>query len=116
MDYYWARRLRTFVVVAIVLGVIGWIWHAFFWDALPIPELPDIPGLSAGGRGESPDDAAPRRAAENPPLYKWKDDQGRWNVTDRPPPDRPYEKVVVDPDTNVIPSLAPPADERKTDD
>ena len=41
-------------------------------------------------------------------LYKWKDDQGRWNVTDQPPAGRPYEAVRVDPDTNVLPAGVPP--------
>jgi len=48
----------------------------------------------------------------NPVLYKWKDDQGRWNVTDDPPDDRPFEEVRIDPDTNVLPPGVPPAPDR----
>ena len=43
---------------------------------------------------------------EGPPLYKWRDDKGRLQVTDKPPADRPYETVRYDPDTNVVPSDA----------
>ena len=39
-----------------------------------------------------------------PPLYKWRDDKGRLQVTDKPPPDRPYETVRYDPNTNVVPA------------
>jgi hypothetical protein len=49
-----------------------------------------------------------RRANPNsreymPTLYRWKDDAGVVQVTDRPPPGRPYETVAVHPDTNVAP-------------
>ncbi len=47
-------------------------------------------------------------AAHNPVLYKWKDAEGRWNVTDRPPEGRAYEEVRVDPDVNVLPAGVPP--------
>ncbi len=50
-------------------------------------------------------------AATHPTLYKWKDDQGRWNITDQPPSDRTYEAITVDPDTNVLPAgVAPEQD------
>jgi hypothetical protein len=52
-----------------------------------------------------------RPAATNPVLYKWKDDQGRWNITDQPPQGRKYEVIRVDPDTNVLPAgVAPEQD------
>lgn len=44
----------------------------------------------------------------NPPLYKWKDEQGQWHITDRPPAGGlPYEKVTVNPETNVLPAVPP---------
>ena len=43
---------------------------------------------------------------EAPPLYKWRDDKGRLQVTDKPPAGRPYETVRYDPDTNVVPGGA----------
>jgi len=48
--------------------------------------------------------AVPRSPESNPPLYKWRDVAGAWHVTDTPPADRPYETVVVDPKTNVVPA------------
>jgi len=42
-----------------------------------------------------------------PPLYKWRDDKGRLQVTDKPPTDRPYETVRYDPNANVVPSGSP---------
>lgn len=50
----------------------------------------------------------PESPKSNPPLYKWRDDKGRWNVTDTPPTDRPYETLKYDPRTNVVPSVTPP--------
>jgi len=46
----------------------------------------------------------------NPALYKWKDANGRWNVTDVPPTDRPYETLKYAPNTNVLPPAAPAPD------
>jgi hypothetical protein len=37
------------------------------------------------------------------PLYRWRDDQGRIQVTDKPPRDRPYETVQYRSDVNVMP-------------
>lgn len=50
----------------------------------------------------------PPSPTANPPLYKWRDDQGRWQITDTPPTDRAYEAVRVDPDTNVLPAGVDP--------
>lgn len=46
--------------------------------------------------------------APNPLLYKWKDDQDRWNITDRPPEGRKYQTIQVDPNTNLLPAGVPP--------
>lgn len=43
-------------------------------------------------------------------LYKWRDDNGQWQVTDRPPPPGiEYEKLIYHSDTNVMPLV--PKDE-----
>lgn len=47
--------------------------------------------------------ANPQSRDYMPVLYRWKDAQGVVQVTDRPPPGRPYETVTVHPDTNVAP-------------
>ena len=42
------------------------------------------------------------------PLYRWRDDQGREHVTDKPPKGRPYERVRYRTDTNVLPGAPRP--------
>lgn len=37
-------------------------------------------------------------------LYRWRDSQGQWQVSDKPPRNRPYEVVQYRGDTNVMPS------------
>ena len=49
----------------------------------------------------------PSSPSLGPPLYKWRDAQGRLHVTDTPPADRPYETVRYDPATNVVPGGSP---------
>ncbi len=39
-----------------------------------------------------------------PTLYRWHDDQGRTQLTDRPPPDRTFEIVRINPEQNRIPA------------
>lgn len=53
----------------------------------------------------------PRSPQANPPLYKWRDAAGAWHVTDAPPADRPYQTVVVDPATNVVPAYGSEAEQ-----
>lgn len=49
-------------------------------------------------------------APEGPKIYAWKDDQGRWNYTDTPPTDRPYETRQYRQDVNVVPAYQPDPD------
>jgi hypothetical protein len=79
-------------LLVFVLLAAGYAWWYFAPDTLPDAVRRQLP-LSA-------------RA--NPPLYKWKDDKGRWQVTDAPPTDRPYEKLKYDPRANVVPNVIPP--------
>lgn len=51
---------------------------------------------------------SPNAAGASPNLYKWRDANGRLNVTDVPPKDRPYETVRYDPNTNVVPGYRKP--------
>ena len=37
-------------------------------------------------------------------LYRWHDDQGREQVTDKPPKGRPFEPVVYPTNVNVMPA------------
>lgn len=41
-------------------------------------------------------------------AYKWKDSDGNWQITDRPPPEgTPYQTLNVSSDANVVPSFKP---------
>lgn len=88
--------LKFLLLLALFAGG-GWLWWRYAPETLPefIRAQVVVPLQQT------------QRPA-NPPLYKWKDDQGRWNITDAPPPGRPYETIVVDPNTNVLPSGAAP--------
>ena len=79
------------LVLALLLGA-AWAWWTYAPETLP-----------AALRAQRPS------ANTSPPLYKWRDERGQWNITDRPPPGRTYETVIVDPGTNVLPSGVPPA-------
>lgn len=88
-------RGRWWPLAVMVLAVSGWAWWYYAPATLPDPVRAYLPTSAV----------AP---AHNPVLYKWKDAQGRWNVTDTPPVGREYESVRVDPDTNVLPAGVPP--------
>ena len=80
-------RRAFFALLLLALAVAAsWAW----WRYAP----GSLPGFARGVLPPSPS-ARP----ENPPLYKWRDAKGQWQVTDQPPAGRPYETIVVDPDT-----------------
>lgn len=86
-----AGRIWPALLVLILAGA-GWAWWYVAPDTLPDAVRRQLP----------------QSARANPVLYKWKDEKGRWHVTDTPPADRPYEKLHYDPRTNVVPSVVPP--------
>ncbi len=83
--------MRRALLALILLAAGAWIWWRYFPDSLPA-----VVG-----------DRVVRSPVANPPLYKWRDAKGQWQITDQPPADRPYETVVVDPNQNVVPSVIP---------
>ncbi|HSE13846.1 MAG TPA: DUF4124 domain-containing protein [Rudaea sp.] len=84
---------RVWPFFAIVLALIA----GFGWWYLAPDTLPDAVRK-----------LLPASERANPVLYKWRDAKGRWNVTDTPPADRPYETLKYDPKTNVVPTVMPP--------
>jgi len=84
-------RAGVVFLVLIALAAAGGAW----WYSAP----QSMPGWVARTVPSSP--------SLGPPLYKWRDAQGRLQVTDKPPADRPYETVRYDPNTNVVPGAAP---------
>jgi len=84
---------RVWPLVLLVLALTsGYAWWYLAPDTLPDAIRTELP----------------KSERSNPVLYKWKDAKGRWNVTDKPPTDRPYETLRYDPKTNVVPTVMPP--------
>lgn len=77
-------------VVLLVLGMVG---GALFYGYTTPQAVP------AWARGWLPDPPGQTR-----PLYRWRDAQGRTQITDQPPKGRPYEEVRYRADVNVMPS------------
>ena len=92
----WRRRQTGAVPIwlLLVLGVLGGV--LLYWYTTPqetpawvrgwLPGLPEYTG----------------------PLYRWRDDQGRMQVTDKPPKGRLYEEVRYRADANVTPGAPRP--------
>ena len=81
-----AVRIGLLIVLGILMGVL------LYWYTTPqetpswirdwLPGMPEYTG----------------------PLYQWRDDQGRVQITDKPPQGRPYDIVQYRSNTNVIPT------------
>lgn len=97
---FWSARIQNHhrqtgkatMWILITLGVLFGI--VLYWYTAP-QQAPawarnGLPGLSSGQAGL---------------LYRWRDDQGRLQVTDQPPKNRPYETVRYRRDSNVMPSI-----------
>ena len=85
-----SRGLGAILLIGVLAGG-AWIWWHYFPDSLPTIV----------------DKHTPRSPQANPPLYKWRNAEGVWQITDAPPTDLPYETVVVDPQRNVVPTVIP---------
>lgn len=79
------------VIVLLAAGA-AWVWY-YAPESLPAEWRRDNPN--------SRDYA--------PVIYRWKDANGVVQLTDRPPANRPFETVRIDPDRNIVPGTpAPP--------
>lgn len=87
------RHLVAGTLIALAIGA-GIAWH----QRSPQRDAAATPAAV-------PAQAAPEPQA--PTLYKWQDDQGVWNYTDTPPPDRPYQTITGTPNVNSVPSVVP---------
>jgi hypothetical protein len=96
-------RGRLALLLLVLAAAATWAWWRWAPQSLPGFAQRHLP-------------ASPSARPDNPPLYKWRDASGQWHVTDTPPSDRPYETVVVDPNTNVLPSLLPKDGEPEAED
>lgn len=79
-------RLAWAIVAGLALG-IGVAW----WLARQAP-----------GESEARQRRAARAAAQaqdaKPSLYRWRDAAGVLQITDQPPPDRPFQRINREPD------------------
>ncbi len=91
---------KALLLLVLAAGAV-WAWWTYAPDSVNLPRAVS---------DQLPAALAPRAA--NPTLYKWKDAQGHWNVTDQPPAGRSYETIQVDPNTNVLPAGVPPEQDR----
>jgi hypothetical protein len=105
-----AGDISTGTAVAITLLLVALLaWWMYWPETIPVfghrpdPEL----GKPEDRRPEGKRPAKAATADTNKPLYKWQDDGGQWHITDSAPKNRPYEKVVVNPGTNVLPPEIP---------
>lgn len=78
------------LALALLAGAAAWVWY----------EKPEW--LPREARRENPN-----AVDYAPPVYRWKDDAGRTQITDTPPKGRPYEEVRIDPATNIVPDTLP---------
>ena len=83
---WWALWLVLGALVGIVLYEYAAPQQVPTWVRSWLPSLPEHTGT----------------------LYRWRDDQGRMQITDKPPKNRPYEEVHYRSDTNVLPGAARP--------
>jgi hypothetical protein len=83
--------LAGLVFALAVIAAAGW----YLWRYAP-QHLPE------GWRRDNP-----HSRDYAPAVYRWRDAKGVVQLTDTPPPDRPYETIRIDPDTNVVPDTLP---------
>ncbi|HET6602838.1 MAG TPA: DUF4124 domain-containing protein [Xanthomonadaceae bacterium] len=96
-------RLYSLAVVLALAAAAAWLWFEEP-DSLPPWARPQ----RAAPEGSASDPATAPPAGPARPVYRWRDDAGVLQITDRPPQGRPYETVRIDPETNVVPSILPP--------
>lgn len=82
--------LGVLITLIALAGAAGYVWR-YSPESLPAEWRRDNP--------HSRDYA--------PVVYRWKDGKGVVQLTDRPPPDRPFEAVRIDPKQNIVPTTLP---------
>lgn len=85
---WWRQTGAVSMLWLVLFGLVGGVllyWYTTPQDA-PSWVRDHLPGLTTGK------------------LYRWYDDQGREQVTDKPPKGRPFEAVVYPTNVNVVPA------------
>lgn len=91
----WWQAGRAPVWVLIVLGGLGGLFLYGYTTPQSVPAwarswLPGLPEYTG-------------------PLYRWRDHQGREQITDKPPKDRPYERMIYRSNANTLPASGQPS-------
>lgn len=90
---------------AIAAGVVGGAALAW-WLAPESVRWPWAAG--AGQRAGAASTAEGYNEVDAPALYRWRDDAGNLQLTQVPPQGRPYERVSIPRERNVIPMAVEP--------
>lgn len=83
--------LGVLAAFALLAAAAAWVWH---YEPERLPQE---------WRTQNP-----HSRDYTPTLYRWRDDQGRVQLTDTPPKGRSYETVRIDPNRNIVPTTLPP--------
>lgn len=89
-------RLGWAILIGLLLGG-GLVWWSDRQDRRNRAADPTPTATPA-----RPLDAGPAR-----PVYRWRDERGVLQITDTPPRDRPYERVEIPHDRNIVPMTPP---------
>ncbi len=92
------------LLVAGVIAALGLAWWMARSDASAPTRSPGDPAISvAGSPAVARADVGPTETdGPEKPLYQWTDAAGVVHFTDVAPADRPYKRVDVDPNRNVV--------------
>ena len=93
-----SRRQAGRMLPWVALLILGALGGALFYGYTTPQAVP------SWARGWAPN----QQPGHTKALYRWRDDQGRMQITDQPPKDRPYEEVRYRADANVMPGAARP--------
>jgi hypothetical protein len=98
LGHSWVRHQAGRVILWLLGALAGLAAIVGYWylDTRGYLDRIAIPGFVK--------DKLPQAGDTTRPVYRWRDDQGRVQITDQPPAGRPYEEVIYRQDANVIPS------------
>ncbi len=79
-----------------------------------LSDVNDTVGALSGDNGGEPSEFGKTR------VYRWKDEKGRWQYSDTPPASQESEKLLINPDVNIVqatelPEAPEPEEEKETD-
>lgn len=102
------RFIRLLITLLIAAGVIPFFypWHdpLLSWREVKLPQLPEL---------EAPDLPAISTGDDTVTVYRWQDSSGGWHFGNEPPAGgSEYQRLQIDPNTNVVQAVPQPAGEK----